>query len=173
MPDNLSSAIPSYIPEFFVHLPSKQVQVKEENTYSLAKQIFTEYLEANRCRKTVERYAILERVYAYRTHFDAETLFNDMKDNFRVSLATVYNTLELLLKCKLVVKHQFGNQPAQYEKACNNNVHQHLICTNCGKISEFTDKRIKEAILAKKFPNFQAAQYSLYVYGRCKKCRRK
>lgn len=135
--------------------------------------MFTEYLVRNKHRKTPERYAILERIYSYTDHFDAELLYNDMKDEFRVSLATVYNTLEILLKSKLIIKHQFGNQTSQYEKAYNNTIHHHLICTNCGKITEFTDKRIKDAILAKRFANFQVSQYSLYIYGKCKKCRKK
>ncbi len=137
----------------------------------MARQIFTEYLKATNGRRTPARYAILERVCAYRSHFDAETLFKDMRRSHPVSLATVYNTLEVLLKCKLVVRHQFGNQPAQYEKACNARAHQHLICTDCGKVYEFTDARIHEAILAKEFPDFRPAQYALYVYGRCETCR--
>jgi Fur family transcriptional regulator, ferric uptake regulator len=146
--------------------------MKEENPLPAAIGIFTEYLIKNKHRKTPERYAILEKVYGTEGHFNAETLFESMKDNYRVSLATVYNTLDLFLEIGLIVKHQFDGQPAQYEKALGLNMHHHSVCTVCGKIKEFTDKKIRKAIQSKVFTNFQSTHYSLYVYGVCKKCRK-
>jgi len=51
--------------------------------------------------------------------------------NYRVSRATVYNTLDLLVECDLVSKHQFGKNLAQYEKSYGYKQHDHLICTEC------------------------------------------
>ena len=59
------------------------------------------------------------------------------KRNYRVSRATLYNTIELLLDCNLVRKHQFGENQAQYEKSFTNNQHDHLICTECKKCLNF------------------------------------
>jgi len=145
--------------------------MKEENSYEAIKDVFTDYLKRYKHRKTPERYAILERIYLHDGHFDAELLYNSMQSDYRVSLATVYNTLELLLDSRLIIKHQFGGAVSQYEKAfSSNSVHNHLVCTNCGKIKEFSDKQIRISIQTKKFAHFQMSHYSLYLYGLCSKC---
>ena len=55
-------------------------------------------------------------------------------DNYRVSRATLYNTIELLLACNLVRKHQFGKTMAQYEKAHGSKQHDHIILTDSGEV---------------------------------------
>lgn len=147
--------------------------MKEENTNQIVKNIFTDYLVKNKHRKTPERYAILDKIYTLDGHFDAEQLFGFMQDEYRVSLATVYNTLELLHDVGLVIKHQFDNQSAKYEKALGASVHHHLVCNECGKVKEFTDKKIRQSIQSKDFATFQPTHYTLYVYGFCNKCRSK
>lgn len=145
--------------------------MREDYSLESVKEIFTKFLIGKKHRKTPERYAILERVYSHDGHFNAELLYNAMQSDYRVSLATVYNTLELLLECKLVVKHQFGDQIAQYEKTFGTVMHNHLVCTTCGKIKEFSDNKVRTIIQNKKFAQFEVSYYSLYLYGTCKKCK--
>jgi Fur family ferric uptake transcriptional regulator len=146
----------------------------QEQTKETVKQIFTNYLKEHSLRKTSERFAILDRIYSIEGHFDIESLYVFMKENnYQVSRATLYNNIDLLLDCKLIIKHQFGNNVAQFEKAYNSSIHNHLICTICGKIKEFSDTNIKRAIHTKKIKNFNISHYSLYIYGVCSQCERK
>ncbi|MCK4663968.1 MAG: DUF3696 domain-containing protein [Bacteroidales bacterium] len=86
--------------------------------YDTVENIFTKYLEKNNQRKTPERFAILKEIYSTDDTFDIDTLYDRMKTkNHRVSPATLYNTIELLLNCNLVIKNQSKDNREQYEKA--------------------------------------------------------
>jgi Fur family ferric uptake transcriptional regulator len=147
---------------------------KEEKICEIVAKKFTDYLTAKKCRKTPERYAILNLIYTDQRHFDMDSLYDAMnKSNFRVSRGTLYNTMQLLLDCNLVLKHQFGKNRSVYERAYHNDFHHHLICTSCRKILEYKDDSLKSAIKSEKIRHFTPTYYSLYIYGLCSDCTKK
>ena len=148
----------------------KTVETIEE-TYSAIVQILDNYLEMNNHRKTPERYAILRAVYNMVGHFTIDELGVKLaeEDKFPVSRATLYNTLNLFLELRLVIRHRFQGT-TKYEAYRSGSNHCHQICTVCGKVTEVDVPDVVESIEALHLKRFRKDGFSLYIYGICSVC---
>ena len=143
----------------------------KESVISAVERILDNYLEMNNHRKTLERYTILRAVYGIHGHFTLEDLsaklINEL--NFHVSRATLYNTLNLFMALRLVIRHRFQGT-TKYEACYDNNSHCHQICTMCGKVMEVKSPEIIAAVENMATKRFRKDGFTLYVYGMCSTC---
>ncbi len=135
-----------------------------------ASEIFREFLKSEKNRITPERFEVMDSALDYEAHFGADDLYILMKNqNSRVSRATVYKTLELLVQCNLLSKRHFGENITRYESNFKKLSHDHLICMDCGRIVEFADANAK--LLPEKISSelgFDVESYSFNIFARCK-----
>lgn len=131
------------------------------------------YLETNQHRKTPERYAILDAAYSIGGHFTLSDLGAELeKNNFRVSRATLYNTMHLFIQLRLVVRHNLVGG-TKYEASYSNEDHVHQVCTVCGRVTEIQAPRVADAVMETKLRRFRRDAFALYIYGVCSTCQAK
>ncbi|HEY0140359.1 MAG TPA: transcriptional repressor [Thermoanaerobaculia bacterium] len=136
---------------------------------------FGEFLQQQGLKLTSERTALVREIFATHYHFEADELLFKMKEKaVKISRATVYRTLELLVKSGMVRRVHLGEDHYHYEHVTGNSHHDHLICTTCGSVIEFHDEvleqRQREICARKKFtPTF----HNLQILGVCDACRRR
>jgi Fur family ferric uptake transcriptional regulator len=139
-----------------------------------AKRDFANYLKRFNLRSTEQRYEVLNAILEIDGHFGAEDLFIQMKNQGKkISRATVYNTLDILLELGVVSRHKVGNTYI-YERAIGRTHHDHLICINCGAMIEFTSEEIEKLQdeICKKY-KFKPLRHTHQIYGLCAKCSEK
>ena len=136
---------------------------------------FGSFLEQQGLKLTAERTALVREIFSIHYHFEADELLFKMKEKqLKISRATVYRTLELLVKSGMVRRVHLGEDHYHYEHVTGNSHHDHLICTTCGGVIEFHDPvleaRQREICERKKFtPTF----HNLQILGVCDACTRK
>lgn len=135
-----------------------------------AEEQFREFLRNGKNRITPERFEVLDAALSYNGHFGADELYISMKNaKSGVSRATVYNTLELLAQCRILSRRNFGDNTTRYENNIDGKSHEHFVCTNCGKIMEFSIPGLDEILKRLSIDSgFEISTYNLNVFGNCK-----
>jgi Fur family ferric uptake transcriptional regulator len=133
---------------------------------------FRAYLRDHNFPVTPQRLAIAEVVLLRDRHFSAEDVQRELTARgIEVGTATVYRTLELLVRSGLVVQRDFGEGFKRYESARGIPQHEHLLCTVCGKVEEFQDERLdRMATLIAEARGFAIQSHRLVIAGICREC---
>ena len=134
---------------------------------------FESYLKSKELKLTRPRKIILETVVDTDEHFDAESIYDQIKEKHKgVSKATVYRTIPLLIDAGLIRHAMRENFTDMYELVYGQPRHFHFICSECGKVIEEDVAEIesdfkKLAVLH----NFQVRDFLVNIYGICENCR--
>lgn len=138
----------------------------------LEKELFLSFLRARRQRVTAERLALLDEVFRQHGHIDAEQLLTAARQRgLKISRATVYRNLELLVASGLARKQRLGRRRFLFEHVHGGQRHDHLVCTRCGRVVEFVSPGIA-ALQAEicRAHGFVPASYSLQINSLCQAC---
>ncbi|HVR97014.1 MAG TPA: Fur family transcriptional regulator [Thermoanaerobaculia bacterium] len=133
---------------------------------------FLQFLRSRGQRVTGERLALFDEIFSQHQHIDAEELLGAMKARgLKISRATVYRNLDLLVECGLVRKQRLGRNRFLYEHVHSGQQHDHLVCTGCGRVVEFVSPGIA-ALQAEicRAHGFAPAYHSLQITGLCNRC---
>jgi Fur family ferric uptake transcriptional regulator len=138
-----------------------------------AVETFAKYLNSKDLKLTKERKTVLQEIFLHRGHLDVEDLLHSLRKKKKTaSRATIYRTLELLVDSGLVRKVDLGHGHSHYEHVLGQAPHGHMICLKCGKVIEFSDKRIEQSIekLCEK-NGFARTSHCFQVFGYCRDCK--
>ena len=135
--------------------------------------LFARYLREQGLPVTHQRDAVARVVFGSDDHLSVDDIERVLRSGGRrIGKATIYRTLDLLVKSKLVAEHDFGEGFKRYEHRLSREpIHEHLICLSCGKVLEFQSPdlhRIEALVTARH--GFRPAHHKLEIYGLCKEC---
>lgn len=149
--------------------------VKKKPEFGEEKEIFQNYIQKYGLRRTAQRDLILEIFLKTEEHLSSEDLYwLVQKEDPAVGQTTVYRTLKLLTEAGLAREVRFGDGKTYYEHHYNHEHHDHMICTECGKVIEFFSPEIEalQDAMAEKF-GFKPTHHSLRILGICEECQSK
>ena len=154
----------------FVRQNDMQMEISRQREH--ARDVLTQYLLQYKLRRTVERYAVLDAVFELEGPFDVEQLLQHLVNvgRFRVCKATLYNTLSLLCKARLVLCHPQVGDRMLFESSCSGETKVYTLCDVCGKLTPINGTSITEQMGKVKTPRFHAEKSVLYLHGVCSRC---
>ena len=148
---------------------------KKKEEFQKEREIFLEHIQKAGLRRTSQRDLILEMFLKTEDHLSSEDLYwLVQKQDPSVGHTTVYRTLKLLAEAGLAREVRFGDGKTYYEHHYNHEHHDHLICTECGKIIEFFSAEIEDLQdkMAEKY-GFRLTNHSLRMWGVCEDCQKR
>jgi Fur family ferric uptake transcriptional regulator len=152
----------------------KKLSMAEEKKREEIHKLLRHFLHSQGLKATPERFAVLDEIYSTNFHFEADDILIRMrKKKYRVSRATIYRTLELLEKCGLIRKAKLGETKAYYEHTYGRHHHEHMKCTNCGRVIEFESEEIEKLqdVICRQY-DFQMTNHILHLFGLCGDCQK-
>ncbi len=137
--------------------------------------VFNEYVRRKGLKNTNQRMIILETFLNSKSHYSTEDLYLKLrKDHPRIGYATVHRTLKLLAECGIALELNFGDGQTRFEPLNADQHHDHLVCTECGSIIEFSEpeiEKLQEQVAARY--NFKIVSHRHELYGLCSTCKEK
>ena len=135
--------------------------------------LFRRYLKEQGLPVTRQREAIAQVVFSTDGHLSVEEIETTLREKGnRIGKATIYRTLDLLVRSRLVVEHDFGEGFKRYENRLSQEpVHEHLICLECGRVIEFQSWEVQDvqARITQRH-GFKPTRHTLEIYGLCREC---
>ena len=148
--------------------------VKKKEKFEVEKALFLEHLQATGLRRTGQRDLILQIFLSTEDHLTSDDLHRlVLKKDESVGLTTVYRTLKVFIEAGLAREVRFGDNKTYYEHHYNHAHHDHMICTECGKVIEFFSAEIEnlQDQMASNF-GFRPTHHSLRMWGVCSDCQK-
>ncbi|MEJ2182683.1 MAG: transcriptional repressor [Nitrospirota bacterium] len=136
---------------------------------------FRDFIHAKGLRYTPEREAIAREVFRRKGHFDPEELHQALRrEGHKVSRASVYRTLPLMMEAGILEQVEMTDKHAHYERVMGREHHDHMLCVSCGRVIEFYSEemeKLQERLCEEE--GFQGASHTLEIKGYCSRCRKK
>lgn len=164
----------SFVKSGETHSPTGIKKLKAPDTERLRADLEA-YMTRRGLRSTEQRRVIIDTFFGATDHITIDTLLREVRAvDSRVGYATVYRTMKLLTESGVVQEHKFGDGFTRYELSDDAAHHDHLICMECGKITEFEEDAIEElqAKIAKRH-GFLVRAHKHEMYGVCSDCQAK
>ena len=133
---------------------------------------FRDALRRRGLKYTPQRVAVFKEIIKDKQHRECEVIYLALRQKgSHVSRATIYRTMDILVKNDFVRKMEIGDGRARYESKVDSPHHDHLVCTSCGKIMEFVDQDVEDLQnkIAKRY-HFKLQRHIHHLFGICKEC---
>ena len=144
------------------------------NIYSSSSiRVFGRYLRDSGLPITHQRELVADIVFGSEGHLSVDDIERSLRERKeRIGKATIYRTLDLLVRSRLVEEHDFGEGFKRYEHRLSSHpVHEHLICLECGRVTEFESSELYGVeSRVRQEHGFVPVRRRLEIYGLCRAC---